>query len=79
MSTSPKVDHDALAALGTLAMTAAKHVAVGDSNELLIPMLSCPALPGERDEDGVRVIAAIDVLRHLVENHEQTHGYIAEQ
>lgn len=71
MSTYPKVDYDALAALGLLATTAAQQVAIGDPDELVLPMNNCPVLPGEQDDDDVRAIAAIDVLRYLVEHYEE--------
>lgn len=69
MSSEPKVDYDALAALALLATSAAQQVAAGDPDELVIPMVNCPVLPGEQDDEGVRAIPAIDVLRHLVENY----------
>lgn len=70
MATRPQVDYNALTALGLLVMKAAQNVAVGDPDELIVPMNACPVLPGEQDEDDVRAIASIDVLRYLVEHYE---------
>lgn len=71
MSTNPKVDYNALAAFGLLAIEAAKEVAVGNPDELLTPMPTCPTLPGEvLVLPEVRRIAAIAVLRYLVENYD---------
>lgn len=63
----PVTDDEALVAL---ARQAASLVAAGAGDELLVPMLACPPIDGEQADDGVRAVAAIQVLRHLVDAHE---------
>lgn len=72
MATRPKIDYKALDALETIAVSAMQKVAEGSSDDLIVPMNACPVIPGEQTEDGVRAIAAIDVVRYFVDNYEAT-------
>jgi len=59
-----------LKAFSAVAMTAAAHAVYGNEDDLVVLPLACPTLPGEQDDDGVRAVAAIDVLRYLVTHYE---------
>lgn len=61
---------EALEAFASAAATAAGHVVFGGGDDLVVLRNLCPVLPGEQNDDGVRAIAAIDVLRILVANYE---------
>ena len=61
----------ALEALARVAQVAAATCVYGGEDELIVLPKACPVFPGEQGDDGVRAIAAIDVLRHLVENYEE--------
>lgn len=62
----------ALEALARVAATAAATCVYGGEDDLIVLPKLCPILPGEQNDDDVRAIAAIDVLRYLVENYEDT-------
>ena len=63
---------DEQAALTVVATAATEAVAAGQGDDLIVMPLACPTIPGEQDQDGLRAIAAIDVLRHLVETYEES-------
>lgn len=60
-----------LEALARVAATAAATCVYGGEDDLIVLPKECPVFPSEQDDDGVRAIAAIDVLRYLVENYEE--------
>lgn len=55
------------------ATTAAAMVAHGDPDGLVVLRNDAPTLPGTQEDDNVRAIAAIDVLRYLVTHYEETY------
>jgi hypothetical protein len=56
--------------LGLVAATAARLVAQGEGEVLVVLPLSTPTITGEQDDDGVRAVAAIDVLHWLTSEYE---------
>jgi hypothetical protein len=63
---------ESLKAFSLAATTAAAYVVYGDPDELIVLANACPTLPDEQHDDSVRAVAAIDVLRYLVEHYEET-------
>lgn len=61
-------DHHWLAVAGE----AAKLVARNDGDRLIVLPLSAPNVPGSQTDDEIRAVAAIDLLRHLVAEYEET-------
>ena len=59
-------------ALGAAASAAAARTAFGGGDDLIVLRNACPIIPGEQDDDDLRAIAAIDLLRYLVENYDET-------
>ncbi len=74
MATNMDAQHEtgleALEAFSAAAAAAAAYTVYGGGDDLIVLRSKCPVLPGEQDDDGVRAIAAIDLLRHLVANYE---------
>ena len=64
------VDTTPMTALLRAATTASEHLIMRTGDELVVLPLKCPPVPGEQDDDDVRAVAAIDILRHLVEVYE---------
>jgi len=71
MTTNPKVDTRALAAFALAASNAATNVAAGDPDDLIVLGNDCPKFENEQDDDDVRAIASIDILRELVANYDR--------
>lgn len=53
-----------------VAVRAAERVAQGEGDDLVVLPLQCPPIPGEQTDDEIRAIAAIDVVRHLMNLYE---------
>lgn len=68
--TQYEAGQEALEAFAAAAATAAAHAVFGGGDDLVVLRTACPVLPGEQADDGVRAIAAIDLLRYLVEHYE---------
>lgn len=52
------------------AAQAAVLCADDDGDALVVLEGDCPHVPGEQGDDGVRAVAAIQLLRHLVDTYE---------
>lgn len=56
--------------LALASQEAARMVVHGDADWLVVLGPDVPHIPGEQGDDDVRAVAAIDVLRYLVETYE---------
>lgn len=65
-----EIGGDAQFALGRAATAAVTNLVNGDEERLVALEDVCPHIPGEQDDDDVRAIAPIDVLRALVADYE---------
>lgn len=62
-------------ALSQAITVAGYECANGHPDNLLVLANACPEIPGEQTDDDVRTVAAIDVMRHVVNTYE----HIAEE
>lgn len=60
-----------LESFARVAATAATYAVYGGEDDLIVPPKNCPVFPTEQNDDGVRAVAAIDVLRYLVANYDE--------